>query len=192
MSFVPDRDAAQKLFIQYNSSESLMRHALAVEAVMKHFAALFGEDEQKWGVIGILHDIDYERYPEQHCTKARDILLQHGYPEDYIRAVQSHGFGIVSNIEPGHIMEKALYAVDELTGLIAAAALMRPSKSIMDLEISSVKKKWKQKGFAAGVNREVIEKGVKMLGMTTDEVIAHTIDGMKTVAADIDLAGEAG
>ena len=190
MSFVQDREEAIKLFMEYNSSESLLRHALAVEAVMKHFAALFGEDAQKWGIIGILHDIDYERYPEQHCAKAREILTQEGYPEEFIRAVQSHGYGIVSDIEPVHIMEKTLYAVDELTGLIAAAALMRPSKSILDLGTSSVKKKWKQKGFAAGVNREVIEDGAKMLGMTIDELIAHTIDGMKAVAADIGLGGE--
>ena len=188
-SFVPDREAALQLFKTYNKSENLMRHALAVEAVMKHFARLFNEDELKWGVVGLLHDIDYEQYPDQHCAKAGEILAQHGYPPDYIHAVKSHGYGIVSDIAPAHNMEKVLYAVDELTGLIAAVALMRPSKSILDVQLSSVKKKWKQKAFAAGANREVIARGAEMLGMALDALILHTIEGMQVEAEALGLKG---
>jgi len=147
------REAALALFQKYNQDESLLRHALAVEAVMRHFANLFGEDEEKWGVIGLIHDLDYERYPDQHCIKVREILTAEGWPEEYIRAVQSHGWEICCDVEPVERMENVLYTIDELTGLIAAAALVRPSKSILDLQVKSVKKKWKDKTFAAGVNR---------------------------------------
>ncbi|HHX73759.1 MAG TPA: HDIG domain-containing protein [Firmicutes bacterium] len=187
---VPTREEAYRLLTEYNKNDSLIKHALAVEAVMRHFAALFQEDVEKWGVIGLIHDLDYERYPDEHCTKTGEILQEHGWPEDYIRAVVSHGWKICSAVEPVERMEKVLYTIDELTGLIAATALMRPSKSILDTEVKSVRKKWKQKGFAAGVNREVIAEGARLLGMELDEIIAETIKGMQTVAAEIGLQGE--
>jgi predicted hydrolase (HD superfamily) len=161
-----------------------------VEAVMRHFAALMGEDQEKWGVDGLLHDMDYESYPDRHCEMARGILAERGYPEEYIRAIESHGYNFINDIAPVSTMEKVLYAVDELTGLIAAAALMRPSKSVMDIEVGSVKKKWKQKGFAAGVSREAILEGAGMLGMELDELIGQTILGMRTAARGIGLLGE--
>lgn len=176
---IPKRDEALNLFRQYNKNESLLKHALSVEAVMRHFAALFGEDAEKWGTIGLVHDIDYEMYPDEHCVRAGAILGEHGWPEDYIRAVQSHGWKICIDIEPRHIMEKTLYTIDELTGLIAATVLMRPDKSIMGLEVNSIKKKWKQKNFAAGVNRQIIEDGANLLGMDLESVIAETIKGMQ-------------
>ena len=185
----PTREEALNLLKKYNQNESLLRHAYAVEAVMEHFADLLGEDREKWGVIGLVHDLDYEKYPDQHCTKVREILEAEGWPEDYIRAIQSHGWKLCSDVEPVEKMEKVLYAIDELTGLINATALMRPSKSILDTEVSSVKKKWKQKGFAAGVNREVIEEGIIMLGMDKDVVIEETIKGMRNVAEEIGLKG---
>jgi putative nucleotidyltransferase with HDIG domain len=187
---LPDRDYSLQVFKEYNKSENLYRHALAVEAVMRHFALLYGEDPDKWGVIGLIHDIDYEQYPDQHCTKAGEILKEKGYPDDYIHAVQSHGWGIVSDVEPTEKMEKVLYATDELTGLIAAVALMRPSKSVLDLKLSSVKKKWKQKSFASGANREVIAKGAHMLGIELDELIEQTIKGMQSAAQTLGLKGE--
>ncbi len=192
MAFQPDRETALKVLHKHVKQESLLRHALTVEAVMRHFAEFYHEaDAEKWAVIGLLHDIDFEKYPEQHCHKVRELLEPEGYPEDYMRAIESHGYKLVNDIEPRHVMEKALYAADELTGLIAATALMRPSKSILDLEVSSVKKKWKQKGFAANVDRGVIADGADMLGMGLDELIAHTIAGMRTVAQEIGLKGDA-
>ncbi|NLZ44192.1 MAG: HDIG domain-containing protein, partial [Clostridia bacterium] len=174
---------------KYNQDESLIKHALAVEAVMRHFAGVFGEDVEKWGIIGLIHDLDYERYPEEHCQKVKELLEAEGWPDEYIHAVQSHGWGICTEVEPVHRMEKVLYAIDELTGLIAAAVLVRPSRSILDLEVKSVKKKWKDKSFAAGVNREIIMKGVELLGMELDQVIQETIAGMRQVAAEIGLKG---
>lgn len=186
----PTREEALELFKKYNKSESLLRHALAVEATMKHFAELFNEpDVEKWAIVGLLHDLDYEMYPEQHCIKVQEILREEGYPEDYIRAIASHGYGICCDIEPVERMEKILYAIDELTGLITAAALVRPSKSILDLEPKSVKKKWKDKAFAAGVDRNIIEKGIEMLGMEKDDVIRETINAMRKVAEEIGLKG---
>jgi putative nucleotidyltransferase with HDIG domain len=188
---LPTREQAFDLLSKYNKNGSLILHALSVEAVMLHFADLLGEPEkEKWGIIGLLHDIDYEMYPEQHCQKAREILLEHDWQEDYIHAVESHGWGICSNVEPVHRMEKILFTIDELTGLIAATAMLRPSKSILDLELKSVKKKWKQKSFAAGVNREVIEQGAKMLDLDLDYIITETIHGMQTAAESIGLKGE--
>ena len=164
----------------------------AVEAVMLHFADILGEtDREKWGIIGLLHDVDYEMYPDEHCVKAKEILEEYSLPEDYIRAIQSHGWGICINVEPVHTMEKVLFTIDELTGLITATAILRPSKSVLDLETKSVKKKWKQKGFAAGVNREVIEKGAEMLGMEIDNIITETIKGMQAAAEAIGLKGNA-
>lgn len=184
---IPTREQAYDLLSKYNKNSSLIIHALSVEAVMLHFADILGEPEkEKWGIIGLLHDIDYEMYPEQHCIKAREILMEHDWQEDYIHAVESHGWGMCSEVEPIHRMEKILFTIDELTGLIAATALLRPSKSILDLELKSVKKKWKQKSFAAGVNREVIEQGAKMLEMDLDHIIGETIKGMQKVAERID------
>lgn len=188
---IPNRQEAYELLKEYNENESLIRHALAVESVMLHFAELFGEeDKEKWGIIGLVHDLDYEKYPDEHCKKVREILTAKNWPEDYIRAVESHGWKACSDVEPVERMEKVLYAIDELTGLIAATALMRPSKSILDTEVKSVKKKWKQKGFAAGVNREVIEEGAKMLKMDLDKLIEETIKGMQKVAEEIGLKGD--
>ena len=186
---IPNRAEAYELLLEFNKNESLVKHALTVEAVMRHFAELLGEDQEKWGIVGLLHDIDYEMYPEQHCIKAREILAERNWPEEYIHAVVSHGWKLCCDVEPIEKMEKVLYTIDELTGLIAATAIMRPSKSILDMEVKSVKKKWKQKSFAAGVNREVIEEGAAMLGMELDQVIEETIKGMQKVAEEIGLKG---
>lgn len=186
---IPSRDDAIDLLKKYNTSDSLIRHALSVEGVMGHFAQKFGEDREKWQVIGLVHDIDYELYPDQHCTKSKEILEAHGWPEEYIRAVISHGWGICSDVKPESILEKTLYAVDELTGLIASTALMRPSVSVLDLTAKSVNKKWKDKRFAAGVDRNIIEKGARMMGMERTELITETIMGMRSVAEAIGLKG---
>jgi putative nucleotidyltransferase with HDIG domain len=184
------REDALQLLKEFNKSDSLIKHALSVETVMRHFAQLLGEkDVEKWAIIGLLHDIDYEMYPEQHCVKAGEILRERNWPEDYIHAIQSHGYGICIDVEPIEKMEKVLYTIDELTGLIAATALMRPSKSILDTEVKSIKKKWKSKGFAAGVNRELIEGGAQMLGMEIDAVIEETLKGMQKEAEAIGLKG---
>jgi len=185
----PTREDALALFREFNQSENLLKHALAVEGVMRHMARSRGEDEEKWGVIGLIHDLDYERYPEQHCAKTEEILRERGWPEEYIHAVVSHGWEICTDVEPTHTMEKALYAIDELTGLVTATALVRPSKSLHDLKVKSVKKKWKDKSFAAGANREIIEKGAAMLGVEIAELIGEVIEGMKAVAADLGLDG---
>ncbi len=188
---MPTREEALELFKKYNKSESLLRHALTVEATMKHFAEFFNEpDVEKWTVIGLIHDLDYEMYPEEHCIKVQEILREEGYPEDYIRGIASHGYGICCDIEPVERMEKVLYAIDELTGLITAVALLRPSRSVLDLEPKSVKKKWKDKAFAAGVDRSIIEKGIEMLEMERDDVIRETIFAMRKVAEEIGLKGE--
>jgi len=190
-TFIPDRNFAFTILKEYTKNESLIRHALTIEAVMRYFADLFYEKEvEKWGIIGLLHDIDYERYADKHCLMVREILSPHGFPEEYLRAIESHGYKLVTDVEPVEKLEKVLYATDELTGLIAATVLLRPSKSIMDLKVSSVKKKWKQKSFAAGVNRDVIEEGAKMLGIELDVLIENTIKGMQTVAEEIGLKGE--
>ena len=160
---VPTREEAYVLLTKYNKSESLLKHALAVEGVMRYSARKRGEDEEKWGIIGLIHDLDYEQFPEEHCRKSEEILKENGWPDDYIRAVVSHGWGICSDIEPQTELEKVLYAIDELTGLVVTTALVRPSKSVLDLKPKSVKKKWKDKRFAAGVDRSIIEKGTQML-----------------------------
>jgi len=171
--------------------ESLIKHGLAVEAVMRYMARKNGEDEEKWGVIGLVHDLDYEQFPEEHCRKSEQLLREAGWPEDYVRAVVSHGWGLCSDVEPLSLLEKTLYAVDELTGLVTTAALVRPSRSVLDIEAKSVKKKWKDKRFAAGVNREVIEKGAALLGTDLSQLITDTIMGMRTVAREIGLEGNA-
>jgi predicted hydrolase (HD superfamily) len=188
-SYIPTREDALILFKRYNKSDSLLRHALSVEAVMGHFADKFNEERQTWEVIGLVHDLDYEMYPEAHCTKCREILMENHWPEAYIRAVVSHGWGICSDVEPKTRLEKTLYAVDELTGLVASSALVRPSKSVLDLTAKSVKKKWKDKRFAAGVDRAIIDKGADMLGMDRTELITETISGMRSVAQAIGLKG---
>jgi putative nucleotidyltransferase with HDIG domain len=185
----PTRDQAFSLLKEYNKNESLIKHALAVEAVMRYCARKRGEDEEKWGIIGLIHDLDYEQFPEQHCHKTEEILRSRNWTDDYIRAVMSHGWGICTNVEPKSELEKTLYTVDELVGLIVATALVRPSKSVLDMEPKSVKKKWKDKSFAAGVNRDVIEKGAAMLGIELTELIEDAIIGMRPVAEGIGLKG---
>jgi len=186
---VPTREEAMDLLREHNSSQSLINHALSVEAVMRHLAMKHGEDPDKWGVIGLIHDLDYERYPDRHCTMTHMLLAGRGWPEDYIHAVMSHAWGICTDVEPTHLMEKYLYAIDELTGLVTACVLVRPSRSLSDLKVKSVKKKWKTKHFAAGASREVMEKGAEMLGVDVSELIQDVIDGMKSVASDIGLDG---
>lgn len=181
------RQEAWNLLTRYTKTPSLQKHALAVEAVMKHFAKLNNEDVEKWGVVGLLHDLDYEQFPEEHCHKVVEIMQEEGIDDFYIHAVCSHGYGICSDVKPEHIMEKVLFTIDELTGLINALCLMRPSKSVLDLEVKSVKKKFKDKSFASGVNRQIVKDGCEMLGMSLDEVIKETIEGMKTEAEAIGL-----
>ena len=184
---VPTREDAWRLLNEYNKSESLIKHALAVEGVMRYFARKLGEDEEMWGVIGLVHDLDYEQFPEQHCKKTEEILKENEWPEEYVRAVISHGWGICTDVEPKTQLEKILYTIDELTGLVVTSALVRPSKSVMDIKAKSVKKKWKDKRFAAGVDRSIIEKGAGMLGMDLTELITDTIMGLRDVAEEIGL-----
>jgi len=186
---IPTRDSAFELLKKYNKSESLLKHAFSVEGVMRYMAVKNGEDVEKWGIIGLIHDLDYELYPEQHCIMTEKILRENFWPEEYIRAVMSHGWGLATDVEPVTLLEKTIYAVDELTGLVATSALVRPSKSVMDMEARSVKKKWNDKKFAAGVNRSVIEKGAEMLGISLEELITDCIMGMRTVANEIGLDG---
>jgi putative nucleotidyltransferase with HDIG domain len=185
----PTREQALELFKKYNKSESLLKHALSVEAVMKYMARLSGDDEEKWGVIGLIHDLDYELYPEQHCKMTEKILRENNWPDEYIRAVMSHGWGLATDVEPISKLEKTIYAIDELTGLVATSALVRPSKSVLDMEARSVKKKWNDKKFAAGVDRSVIEKGAEMLGVQLDDLITYCILGMREAAEEIGLKG---
>lgn len=183
----PTRESAFELFRQYNRSESLTKHALAVEGVMRYMARKAGEDEEKWGIVGLIHDLDYEQFPEQHCRMTEKILRENNWPEEYIRAVMSHGWGLVTDVKPESLMEKTIYAMDELTGLVATSALVRPSKSVMDMEAKSVKKKWNDKRFAAGVDRSVIENGARMLGVSLDQLITDCIMGMREVSKEIGL-----
>lgn len=183
----PTRTQAFELFKKYNDDRYLTVHALSVEAVMRHFASLNGEDEDKWGIIGLLHDLDFGKYPDEHCKKVKEILEEENYDEEYIHAIVSHRFGLCSDVKPENNMEWTLFTIDELTGLIYASALMRPSKSIMDMPVKSVKKKFKDKKFAAGVDREVVLKGAEELGKDMDYIIEHTLEGMRTVADEIGL-----
>lgn len=190
MSRIPDREQALAIFKTYNESEALLRHAFAVEGVMRHFARLCQDpDEERWGIVGLLHDIDYEKFPEAHCRKAVEILRSHDVDETIIRAVVSHGYGICSDVEPQTDLEKVLYTIDELTGLINAAALMRPSKSVLDMELKSLKKKFKTPSFAAGVDRGIIQRGADLLGLELDQVLAEALIGMQTVAPALGLDG---
>jgi len=188
-TITPSRESAFELFKKYNKSESLLKHALSVEGVMRYMAKKRGEDEEKWGIIGLIHDLDYEMYPEQHCIMTEKILKENHWPDEYIRAVLSHGWGLATDVKPVSTLEKTIYAIDELTGLVATSALVRPSKSVMDMETRSVKKKWNDKKFAAGVDRSVIEKGAEMLGVDLDELITDCIMGMRIVAKEIGLDG---
>jgi predicted hydrolase (HD superfamily) len=187
--YKPTRKEAFELFKKYNESESLLKHALSVEAVMRYMARKAGEDEDKWGIIGLIHDLDYEMYPEQHCKMTEKILVGNNWPDDYIRAVMSHGWELATDVEPHTQLEKTIYAIDELTGLVATSALVRPSKSVLDMEARSVRKKWNDKKFAAGVNREVIEKGAAMLGVNLDDLITDCIMGMREAADELGLKG---
>jgi putative nucleotidyltransferase with HDIG domain len=189
---IPTRAEALELLKKYNQTESLIKHALAVEGVMRYMARKHNADEEQWGVIGLIHDLDYEQFPDQHCKKTEEILRENNWPEEYIRAVVSHGWGICTDVKPETKMEKVLYAIDELTGLVVTTALVRPSKSVMDVKTKSVKKKWKDKRFAAGVDRSIIETGAGMLGVEISELIADTIAGMQEVAGEIGLKGKVG
>jgi putative nucleotidyltransferase with HDIG domain len=191
MSKIPTREEALALLKEYNKEDWHIRHALSVEAVMHYFAReIDPENVEKWGVVGLLHDIDFELYPEQHCVKAKEILREHGVADEIIHAVASHGWGLTAvDDQPEHQMEKVLFAVDELTGLVAASCAVRPSKSVLDLEVSSVMKKFKQPSFAAGISRKVIEDGAAMLGVSLDSLIQQTILGMREAADAIGLKG---
>jgi putative nucleotidyltransferase with HDIG domain len=188
----PTREDAWTLLNEFISSENLIKHCLAVEGVMGYLARKYGEDEQKWRAVGLVHDVDYEKYPDEHPNRSRDILSERGWPEEHIRAVESHGYIRVNDVEPRSLMERSLFAIDELTGLITATALVRPSKSVLDMKAKSVKKKWNDKRFSANVDREIIQKGADMLGVELSELITDTIMGMREVADEIGLKGEAG
>ena len=176
------REEAWDLLTEYNKEEFHLRHGQIVEKTMMYFADKlgYGDEKEFWGIVGLLHDLDFEQFPEQHCIKSQEIMRERGIDEKIIHAAASHGYAITVDIEPEHEMEKVLYAVDELTGLIGAVVLMRPSKSVQDLELKSVKKKFKTNGFAAGCNREVIKRGADMLGWTLDELIQQTIEALRT------------
>lgn len=176
------REEAWELLTEFNQDEFHLEHAQIVEKTMLYFADKlgYGEEKEFWGIVGLLHDLDFEKYPDQHCIKSQEIMRERGVDEKIIHATAGHGYGITVDIMPEHEMEKVLYAVDELTGLIGAVVLMRPSKSVQDLELKSVKKKYKSKGFAAGCSREVIDNGAKMLGWTLDELIVQTIEALRT------------
>lgn len=187
------REQAFALLKKYNAESFHIRHALTVEGVMRWYARElgYGQEEEYWGITGLLHDIDFEQYPDQHCRKAPELLREGGVGEDMIRSVCSHGYGLCSDIEPEHQMEKVLFATDELTGLIRAAALMRPSKSVMDMEVKSLKKKFKDKRFAAGCSREVIEKGAHILGWELNDLFEKTIQAMRSCEQEVNDAVDA-
>ncbi len=186
------REEAMELLKQYNKESFHILHALTVEGVMRWFAKEegFESEEEYWGIVGLLHDIDFEEYPEEHCTKAPELLRKANVGEDMIYSICSHGYGICVDIEPKHQMEKILFATDELTGLIGAAARMRPSKSVMDMEVSSLKKKFKDKKFAAGCSRDVIIRGAEQLGWELDELLDKTIKAMRSCEEEINAVME--
>lgn len=175
------REEAWKLLTEFNQDPFHLRHALTVEAAMRRFAVSlgYGDEEDFWGIVGLLHDLDFERYPEQHCVKCQEIMRERHLDERLIHAVASHGYGLCVDIKPEHTMEKVLFACDELTGLIGACALVRPSKSIQDMEVKSLKKKFKDKRFAAGCSRDVIRQGAEMLGWSLDDLMTRTLEAMK-------------
>ena len=174
-----EREKALKLLLKYNKEKFHIQHALTVEEIMKWYAKEFGHDQEFWGMVGLLHDLDFEMYPNEHCIKTAEILRSESYGEDLIRAICSHGYGIRVDIKPEHEMEKVLYAVDELSGLIWATALMRPSKSVSDMEVSSIKKKFKTVAFAAGCSRDIIRSGAEMLGWELDKLFSMTLEAMR-------------
>jgi len=180
-----ERERALKLLLKYNKEKFHIQHALTVEAVMRWFAGELGYDADYWGIIGLLHDIDFELYPNEHCVKAVEILKSENYGDDVIRSICSHGYIMRVDIKPEHEMEKILYATDELTGLIGAAALMRPSKSVSDMELKSIKKKFKDKCFAAGCSRDTINAGAEILGWDLDKVMTMTLEAMKVSETSI-------
>jgi len=186
---MPNRQQAYELLVEFNKSESLIKHALAVEAVMRYMARKLGEDEEVWGAIGLVHDLDYDQYPEKHCQMTEKILRDRDWPEDAIHAVLSHGWKLCTDVEPTSPMENVLYAIDELTGLVTAAVLVRPSKNIADLTVKSLKKKWRDKAFAAGADRDVIREGAERIGMELPDLFADVIAGMQTAAPDLGLDG---
>lgn len=189
MNKIPTRDEAWELLTRYNKDEFHLKHARVVEGVMKHFTKKLGYEKEIefWGLVGLLHDLDFGMYPQEHCIKTQEIMREEGLDERLIHAVASHGYGICVDIKPEHEMERVLYAVDELTGLIGAVAIMRPSKSYMDLELSSVRKKYKTPKFAAGCSREVIEKGAALLGWDLDRLMEDTIIALREVEQTIGL-----
>lgn len=187
-----NRSRALSLLKEHVTTESLLKHAYAVEAAMRRMARHFHQDEEFWGVAGLLHDLDYQEYPEEHCRHVEAMLRDAGYGDEIVRAILSHGYGLCTDVEPKTEMEKSLYAVDELTGLITAVVLMRPSKSILDLTVKSVKKKWKAKTFAAGCNREVIQDGADRLEMPWETLVQLVIEGMQTQAKELGLEGALG
>ena len=179
------REQALALLQKYNKEPFHILHGLTVEGVMRWFAQENGEDVEFWGLCGLLHDVDFEVYPEEHCKKAPELLAEINTPEEMVHAICSHAYGSCSDVEPVHLMEKILFAVDELTGLIGAAARMRPSKSVMDMELSSLKKKFKDKKFAAGCSRDVIKEGAERLGWTLDEIMEKTILAMRSCESSV-------
>ncbi len=185
---MPSREDAINLLKEYNKNPALVQHGLQVEACMRYFAKEADENVEQWGIVGLLHDLDYEMFPNEHCYKAAEIMDERGYSQEIIRAMMSHGYGICTDTEPLSLMEKTLYAVDELSGLVNACVLVRPSKSIMDLGVKSVKKKFKTKSFAAGVDREVVKKGAQLLNIELDELIFKVIEAMKVNAKEIGVA----
>ena len=191
------RETAVGLLLKYNKEKFHIQHAVTVENVMKDYAEKLGyaEEAAEWGIVGLLHDVDFEKYPEQHCIKAPELLREVNASDELIHAVCSHGYGITVDIKPEHEMERVLFACDELTGLIGAAALMRPSKSVSDMELKSLKKKFKDKKFAAGCSREIISKGAEMLGWELDKLLGDTLEIMRSAEKDIandykELTGE--
>lgn len=187
MNSTISREEALTLLKTYNHEPFHLVHALTVEGVMRWFAKElgYGSEEDYWGITGLLHDIDFEQWPEEHCKKAPELLREGGVGEEMIHSICSHGYGLCCEVKPEHMMEKVLFAVDELTGLIGAAAKMRPSKSVMDMEVSSLKKKFKDKRFAAGCSRDVIKDGAKMLGWEMDELFEKTIAAMRSCEEEI-------
>lgn len=180
------RETAVTLLKKYNQEEFHLRHAVTVEAVMRYFAEKKGEDVDFWGLVGLLHDVDFEKYPEEHCIKAPELLAEIDAPEALVHGVCSHGYGIVTDVAPECEMEKFLFAADELTGLIGAAALMRPSKSTKDMELKSLKKKFKDKKFAAGCSRDVIRRGAEQLGWELDTLLTETLEAMQAKEDEIE------
>ena len=193
MKTCPDRETALALLKKYNAEPFHIQHALTVEGTMRWYANElgYGEDADFWATVGLLHDVDFEKWPEEHCKKAPELLSEIGCSDELIHAVCSHGFGLCCDVEPTHQMEKVLFATDELTGLIGAAARMRPSKSVSDMELSSLKKKFKDKKFAAGCSREVIRQGADMLGWELDTLLDKTIQAMRSCEEKVAKEAEA-